>query len=123
MIDSSTKPKQILAIEDNSPLLNTASDKGMQAPCQKKFKLIERGITDEGVKSIYDQISGFNAVLEAKLHLLHECLTPKGAKEADTTFLTLEKKKLVDYLANRNNNIAKDYIEKLTELRISLLGS
>jgi len=64
-----------------------------------------------------------NATLEAKLNLLHDCLTVEGAKETDTSFLTPEQKKLVDYLANLKDNLEKDYIEKLTELRISLLGS
>lgn len=62
-------------------------------------------------------------VLERKLNLLHDCLTPEGAAEADTSFLTAEQKKLVEFLAKHKDNLAKDYIAKLTELRISLLGS
>lgn len=60
---------------------------------------------------------------EQHLEILHACLTAEGSKEADTSFLSTEQKELVEFLAKHKDNLAKDYIEKLTELRISLLGS
>lgn len=86
-------------------------------------ELIKKGISNKGVKNIYDKIPSYNVLLEAKLNLLHECLTPEGAAEADTSSLTPEQKKIVLFLSKHKDNLAKDYIEKLTELRNSLLGS
>jgi len=111
MIDSTTKPTQILVTDVNQAAFNTMSDIGMQAPYQKIVEPIDHRITEK------------KAIFEAKLNLLHECLTPEGAKEVETNFLTPEQIELVEYLATLNDNLAKDYIEKLTELRTSLLGS
>jgi len=130
----------IHSIKSNSKCIGFAQsmeefeENGKTTPYYEIALLIERGIREESVQIIYDSIQVYNPVLEAKLNLLHECLTPEGASEVEKISNYNMIKELpvgtvtVDSFIKKHfviakDNLAKDYIEKLTELRISLLGS
>ena len=62
-------------------------------------------------------------VLEKKLALLHDCLHHQSAAKADTSWLTQDERDIVEFLAKQKDNLKKEYIDALTELRKKLLGS
>lgn len=83
--------------------------------------------------SLRSHLSG-DPVLEAKLEILHECLTPEGALTANqingyslianiVESIKIEDKNLIDYLASQSDCFSDNYISKLTVLRKALLGS
>ena len=65
-------------------------------------------------------------LLERQLELLHYCLhqeDAKSASETDLSWLTDIQKGIVIFLSKQEDNLSKEYIQELTKLRISLLGS
>jgi len=60
---------------------------------------------------------------EKKLILLHDCLHHESAAKTDTSWLNKEQKDIVEFLAKQTDNLFKEYIDKVTELRKLLLGS
>lgn len=88
--------------------------------CQPNAELKVEFFDDLKSKFNYDE------ELEKKLTLLHDCLHHDGAKAAlkeGISWLSDKEKAIVETLARQTDNLSKDYIAKLTELRISLLGS
>ena len=91
---------------------------------------------DDAIKKIIDWFD-FNEELEAKLELLHKCLTPGGAENArdisnyDTIKTKVENVKIkcgeekiitINYLSKQSDCFDKDtYIDPLTDLRDALL--
>jgi len=88
--------------------------------------LIRSGFENVSFQKMYSDIPEFNYELELKLELLHSCLESTGATQAlkgDISFLSDKEKKIIEFLAKHKDNLSKEYIDKLTELRITLLGS
>jgi hypothetical protein len=85
--------------------------------CAKNAILKLDFFEDLKIKFSYDE------VLEKKLILLHDCLHNESAATTDTSWLTEEQKTIVRFLSVQKDNLDEDYIEALTELRKSLLGS
>lgn len=74
------------------------------------------------VDSVWKEIPEFSFTLESNLKLLHNCLTPEGAANADKLLLTEDQITIVESLAKSQSNFSQDYIDRLIELRTSLLG-
>ncbi len=78
---------------------------------------------DELIIGLYNYFNG-DSIFEAKLNLLHQCLTPQGAKEAtNTEWLQGEAKTKFEALTKIDGDdpFAKGYIDALTSLRDELL--
>lgn len=89
-----------------------------------RLTTLEKNDKDSYAKVIEEIKNKFpDARLEAKLNLLHQCLTPQGAKEANPDWLQPEAQAKFDNLKkiNDDNPFAKEYIDALTELRDVLL--
>jgi hypothetical protein len=89
----------------------------------------------EELEKIWNSIPAFNMVIEAKLELLHSCLTPDGisvAKKAYDNLILLLKNnidnsisnaydEMTQVMKNDQNCFGDDYIKKLENLRECLL--
>ncbi len=86
-------------------------------------KAIEDGNFLKNFQSFYDQIPNFNYLLEAKLNLLHQCLTPQGVKEANPDWLQGDVQIKFDNLKNIDveDPFNPDYMKALADLRDELL--
>jgi len=86
-------------------------------------KAIEDGNFFDKFQSFYDQIPNFNYLLEAKLNLLHQCLTPQGTKEANPDWLQGDAQTKFDNLKNTDieDPFNPDYMKALADLRDELL--
>lgn len=77
---------------------------------------------DQAIKAIIDWFE-VDPYLDSALNLLHECLTPKGAKKALSSKVAEEFKiqEQVEILSATNDSFSKKYLETLAEIRDNLL--
>ena len=75
------------------------------------------------INQVWKKIPEFNFTLEARLNLLHNCLTPSGAANSEKLFLDDKQMTIVESLAKQKDNFSEDYLRNLTELRRLLLDS
>ncbi|MHB8336980.1 MAG: hypothetical protein ACYDEE_06165 [Ignavibacteriaceae bacterium] len=94
-----------------------------KTPYLELAESLENGNILKMIKSVYDNIPEFNYLLEAKLNLLHQCLTPQGAKAANPDWLQGDAITKFNALKNIGGDdpFSKEYIDALTVLRDELL--
>lgn len=108
----------------NPRIYSTADGQEKYQKVLKLIKSISDNTVAQSVESIIKEFF-YDKVLEAKLELLHNCLHYESAKESldNIAWLTQEQQDIVKYFAEQTDNLTEDYINALTKLRISLLGS
>jgi len=103
------KSTPIIIYSDQEELVKSVQEIGVDFS-KKDISLLESLIIKHSGQTLYNNMSPSKAFLEYSLEILHNCLTPYGFKNAETSFSKLEN-------MLREENVEQSYLNRVDEAK------